>query len=139
MTGAFEAEHKGNGYQRLITIGPKKYIVLSRDEDGTERMEWKGNGIQAKENAETAEGTMLDTFEAVLNGEVCEVDYFRIGSKPNSQLEHTVDAKKKLRFLCLKGCVDNEDGKPERIEWWKDAEEFAAYAKSIKTALGANE
>eukprot|EP01043_Picozoa_sp_COSAG02_P000153 COSAG02_NODE_2_length_75708_cov_87.013953_56_plen_1442_part_00 len=140
LLGAFEAEHKGDGYHRLITIGPKKYIVLLRDEGGAEHMEWKGNGIQAKENSETVEGTMLDTFEAVLNGEVCEVDYFRIGSKANSQLEHTVDAKKKLRFLCLKGrCIEDEDGKPERIEWWKNAEEFAAYAKTIKTALGANE
>lgn len=138
--GAFEAEHKGDGYHRLITIGPKKYIVLSRDEDGTEHMEWKGNGIQAKENAETAEGTMLDTFEAVLNGEVCEVDYFRIGADSSSQLNHTVDAKKKLRFLCLKGrCIEDEDGKPHRIEWWDSAEEFSEYAKTIKTALGVNQ
>ena len=36
---------------------------------------------------------------------------------------------KKMRFLSLKGAV--EDG---RIRWWRDAAEFAAYARTIKVA-----
>ena len=140
LLGAFEAEHCGDGYHRLVTVGPKKYVVVHRNEDGTEHMEWKGNGIQAKENAETAEGTMLDTFEAVLAGKTCEVDYFKIGPDAASQLKHTVDSKKKLRFLCLKGrCTEGEDGSPLRVDWWQSAEEFAEYAKTIQTPLGASD
>ena len=49
-------------------------------------------------------------------------------------------SKKKLRFLCLKGrCTEGEDGTPLRLEWWQSAEEFAEYAKTIQTPLGASD
>jgi len=91
---------------------------------------------------------MLDLFEVVLYGEVCETDSFRIGpvempvddnqgDRVAMALAHSVDAKKKLRFLCLKGrCVEVDDGTPLRIEHWADEVEFAAYAKTVKTVLG---
>ena len=67
------------------------------------------------------------------------MDYFKIGSDASSQLSHTVDSKKKLRFLCLKGrCTEAEDGTPLRLDWWQSAEEFAEYAKTIQTPLGAS-
>ena len=96
---------------------------------------------------------MLELFEAVLRGDVCEIDSFRIGPvempvrdaqgdrvATKMALAHSVDARKKLRFLCLKGrCVEAVDGTPLRIEHWADAVEFAAYAKTVKTVLGGRD
>jgi hypothetical protein len=162
--GSFDPEHKGAGYSRLITIGPKKYLVVYEDDDGLQIGDWKGNGIQAKENADTMlrivdekgalveerSGTMLELFEAVLRGETCMLSSFRIGPVERTvtdadgerlgtqmALAHSVDSSKKLRFLCLKGrCVYKDDDTPLRLEHWSDAAEFAAYAKDIKCMLG---
>jgi hypothetical protein len=146
--GFFELE---GIYDRFMTIGPKKYGAIKGVEpmncQPDERtIEWAGAGIQARQNAETAEGTILDTFEAVLDGAKPLLNFFRIGAGSDKQLFHTVGAKKMLRFLCLKGRCLDENGRgvfesehpmgtrPHRLEWWKDEHEFRTYAQSIRVS-----
>jgi hypothetical protein len=103
-------------------------------------MEWKANGVQARQASKTtlvsqpvvdmvnyygvdqkepelvsyyAEGTMWDTFDEVLDGKQPVVNYFRIGPTASAELQHTVpgrDDKKTLRFLSLKAKCVDEDG-----------------------------
>ena len=54
------------------------------------------------------------------------IDYFSINATFDFKLPHTTNATKKLRFLSLKGAV--EDGK---IRWWRDEREFMEYALGI--------
>jgi hypothetical protein len=76
---------------------------------------------------------MLDLFEVVLYGEVCETDSFHIGP-----VEMPVDDNQGDRVAtALAHSVD--DGTPLRIEHWVDEVEFAAYAKTVKTVLGGRD
>ena len=87
---------------------------------------------------------MLDLFEVVIYGEVCETDSFHIGPVEmpvdDNQGDRVATALAKLRFFCLKGrCFEVDDGTPLRIEHWADEVEFAAYAKTVKTVLGGRD
>ena len=106
-------------YKRFVTVGPKKYCCVK--EDGT--YDWACNGMPARSNTQT---DVLRKFEAALQGEVVDIDYFSINATFDFKLLHTTDASKKLRFLSLKGAV--EDGK---IRWWRDEREFVEYASGI--------
>ena len=76
---------------------------------------------------------MLDLFDMVLYGEVCETDSFRIGP-----VEMSVDGNQGDRVAtAFAHSVD--DGTPLRIEHWADEVEFAAYAKTVKTVLGGRD
>ncbi len=106
-------------YRRFVTIGPKKYCCIK--DDGS--YEWACNGMPAKSNTES---DVLAKFEEVLAGKTVDIDYFSINASYDFNLLHTTGAKKSLRFLSLKGAV--EDG---RIRWWKDENEFVTYAAGV--------
>ena len=56
-------------YRRFVTVGPKKYCCVK--DDGS--YEWACNGMPAKSNTQT---DVLRKFEAVLEGQVVDIDYF---------------------------------------------------------------
>ncbi len=74
---------------------------------------------------------MLRTFERVLAGEVAEVPHFSITAQKSFELRHSIEASKRLRFVCLKGAIQGE-GRDSVIRWWQDPTEFVAYAKALK-------
>ena len=94
-------------YRRLVTIGPKKYACIK--DNGT--YEWACNGLPARHNTKT---DVLGKYLKVLGGKVVDADYFSINATTDFRLLHTTGASKKLRFISLKGAV--EDG---CIRWWK--------------------
>tara|TARA_R100000951_G_scaffold3916_1_gene4975 strand:+ start:1457 stop:6322 length:4866 start_codon:yes stop_codon:yes gene_type:complete len=110
-------------YHRLVTIGPKKYACIK--ENG--KYEWACNGLPARHNTQT---DVLGKYLKVLGGEVVDADYFSINATTDFRLLHTTGASKKLRFISLKGAV--EDGS---IRWWNTEQEFRDYASSI-TVIG---
>ena len=55
-----------------------------------------------------------------------DIDYFSINATFDFKLLHTTDATKKLRFLSLKGAVEDN-----KIRWWRDEREFVQYAAGI--------
>ena len=69
---------------------------------------------------------MLRKFEAVLEGQVVDIDYFSINATFDFKLMHTTGASKKLRFLSLKGAVEDNG-----IRWWKNEQEFVEYAAGV--------
>ena len=107
-------------YKRLVTIGPKKYACVK--EDGS--YDWAANGLPAKCNTNV---DILAKFERVLSGKVEEADYFSITAGSDFELRHTTGAKKRLRFICLKGRV--EDG---AVKTWESYEEFQEHARKIQ-------
>ena len=85
---------------------------------------WHANGIRARQNAHT---DILNLFEQVLAGKVVETNFFSITNGAGYQLFHSEPGlTKKLRFICLKGAV--EDG---AVRWWKDEQEFAEYCRRL--------
>jgi predicted GIY-YIG superfamily endonuclease len=110
-------------YRRLVTIGPKKYACIK--DNGT--YEWACNGLPARHNTQT---DVLGKYLQVLNKEVVLAEYFSINATTDFRLLHTTGASKKLRFISLKGAV--EDGS---IRWWKTEDEFREYASNI-TVVG---
>ena len=66
---------------------------------------------------------VLSKFEAVLGGKTEDIDYFSITAGKDFTLNHTTGAKKKLRFVCLKGALTNVG---KGIRWWRDRAEFAS-------------
>ena len=106
-------------YRRIVTVGPKKYCCIK--EDGS--YDWACNGLPARSNPQT---DVLSQFEKVLSGETVSLDYFSINTTSEFGLCHTTNATKKLRFLSLKGAV--EDG---AIRWWKDERGFVEYASGV--------
>ena len=111
-------------YKRLITIGPKKYIAV-----GADYYEFKANGIPARHNTDR---DLLRTFERVLHDrETQDVGYFSIKALTNFQLEHTTGATKRLRFIMLKGRLD-ETG---CIQWWRNAGEFEEYCSGLVSVV----
>ena len=60
--------------------------------------------MPAKSNTQT---DVLRKFEAVLEGQVVDIDYFSINATFDFKLMHTTGASKKLRFLSLKGAVED--------------------------------
>ena len=120
--GGMEAEEVCGSatFTRLVTIGPKKYACIT--EDGS--YHWNANGVPAKQN--TRMDVLRESSEPVLDGETVNTNYFSINAGANFQLAHTTGATKKLRFICLKGAVENGG-----IRWWKNYDEFAAYAGSL--------
>lgn len=109
-------------YKRLVTVGPKKYCCVK--EDGS--YDWACNGLPARSNPQT---DVLSQFERVLAGETVSLDYFSIKATSEFNLCHTTEAKKQLRFLSLKGRVENG-----AIRWWKNEREFIAYASGVTPA-----
>ena len=101
------------------TVGPKKYCCVK--DDGS--YEWACNGMPAKSNTQT---DVLRKFEAVLEGQVVDIDYFSINATFDFKLMHTTGASKKLRFLSLKGAVEDNG-----IRWWKNEQEFVEYAAGV--------
>ena len=115
--GGMDLEGKG---KRLVTIGPKKYVFVKESGD----YEWKANGIRARQNIHV---DVLTMFERVLAGNVEQVDHWAITAGADFELRHSVPGEyKKLRFICLKGAVE-DDG----IRWWKDEVEFTEHAERI--------
>jgi len=110
-------------YHRLVTIGPKKYACIKKNG----KYEWACNGLPARHNTQT---DVLGKYLKVLGGEVVDADYFSINATTDFRLLHTTGASKKLRFISLKGAV--EDGS---IRWWNTEQEFRDYASSI-TVIG---
>ena len=55
-----------------------------------------------------------------------DIDYFSINATFDFKLLHTTDATRKLRFLSLKGAVEDN-----KIRWWRDEREFVQYAAGI--------
>ena len=110
-------------YRRFVTVGPKKYCCVK--DDGS--YEWACNGMPAKSNTQT---DVLRKFEAVLEGQVVDIDYFSINATFDFKLMHTTGASKKLRFLSLKGAVEDN-----AIRWWKNEREFIEYAAGV-TPIG---
>tara|TARA_Y100001963_G_scaffold154732_1_gene244166 strand:- start:726 stop:4754 length:4029 start_codon:yes stop_codon:yes gene_type:complete len=106
-------------YKRLVTVGPKKYVCVEADDS----YEWHANGIRARQNTKL---DILKHFERVLAGEIVETDYFSITASKDFKLTHTTQAKKKLRFICLKAAVEGD-----RLRWWKSEDEFKAFAASL--------
>jgi len=106
-------------YRRFVTVGPKKYCCVK--DDGS--YEWACNGMPAKSNTQT---DVLRKFEAVLEGQVVNIDYFSINATFDFKLMHTTGASKKLRFLSLKGAVEDNG-----IRWWKNEQEFVEYAAGV--------
>ena len=62
----------------------------------------------------------------MLDGTIESVDHFAIQAGSDFELSHNKTSKK-LRFICLKGAVENN-----QIRWWKDREEFCLHCKSLK-------
>jgi predicted GIY-YIG superfamily endonuclease len=110
-------------YHRLVTIGPKKYACIK--DNG--KYEWACNGLPARHNTQT---DVLGKYLKVLGGEVVDADYFSINATTDFRLLHTTGASKKLRFISLKGAVENGS-----IRWWNTEQEFRDYASSI-TVIG---
>jgi hypothetical protein len=107
-------------YDRLLTIGPKKYACFK----ASGSYDWCCNGLPARHNTKT---DIQKKFEDVLAGKVEQISYFSINSSSDFRLSHTLDAVKTLRFLSLKGkCIDGG------ITWWATEEEFQQYASSLK-------
>ena len=112
-------------YNRVITIGPKKYICV-----GDDYYEYKANGIPARHNTER---DLLAVFERVLEGKEVgapqEVGYFSIKAQSNFTLKHTSGATKRLRFIMLKGSLDEDD----TLCFWKNEGEFESYASNLRS------
>ena len=125
-------------YKRFVSVGPKKYICIEENHC----YDWHCNGLPARHNTEL---DVLGTFEKVLAGEVQTVDHFSINAMTNFELRHTLqDCSKQMRFLALKGAVENDTGevKDQRIRFWNDEREFIEYCGKIQmigeTARGCN-
>lgn len=112
-------------YERFVCVGPKKYICIKPNGD----YEWHCNGMPARHNTKL---DVLNCFEKVLQGETQSVPYFSINAMTNFELRHTTGATKQMRFLALKGAVENG-----MIRFWKDEQEFVDYCHSIQL-IGSN-
>jgi predicted GIY-YIG superfamily endonuclease len=124
-------------YERLITVGPKKYAVLAHAKDDSKKergicegdyySEYKANGIPANQNCDR---DIVGIFESVLHNKATEeVGYFSIKGEINFELSHTTSATKRLRNICLKGKVDDTN----TISWWDNEAEFAEYCMGLKS------
>ena len=91
-------------YERLITVGPKKYAVLAHAKDDSKKRlgirkgdfysEYKTNGIPANQNCDR---DIVKIFKNVLHNKATkEVGYFSIKGETNFELTHTTSATKRL-------------------------------------------
>ncbi len=62
---------------------------------------------------------MSVTMEQELHVQLPDIDYFSFNATFDFKLMHTTGASKKLRFLSLKGAVEDNG-----IRWWKNEQEF---------------
>lgn len=111
-------------YKRFLVLGPKKYCGIKANGD----YEWAGNGIPAKSNTKT---DILAMYQSALADGIVDVPYFSITATKDFNLEHTVEASRKLRFLSLKGRVAG-DGVDKILHWWKDENEFQDHAAQVR-------
>jgi predicted GIY-YIG superfamily endonuclease len=109
-------------FVKTRVLGPKKYATMKANGD----YEWHCNGVPARSNTHV---DMWEIFGQVLHGETVPVNYFNIALRNDYKLCHSTDAEKKLRFICLKGAV--EDG---GIRWWQNEDEFRDYAATLVPA-----
>jgi predicted GIY-YIG superfamily endonuclease len=118
--------------ERLLTAGPKKYLTVEADEDGGHTYEFRANGIPARHNVDR---DILETFESVVHDrETRDVGYFSIKAESNFSLTHTTGATKRLRFIMLKGAVEETERGPA-VRPWKNEAEFVTYAQSLTTQI----
>lgn len=130
--GAMELE---GVYERLVTIGPKKYVCLAHAKDdsmahlgihkGDLYSDFKANGIPARQNTDRS---ILEIFEEVLYGTgESKVGYFSIKAQQNFQLTHTAGETKRVRNINLKGRVEEN-----YLHWWETEEEFVEYCSGLR-------
>ena len=70
-------------------------------------------------------------YQSALADGIVDVPYFSITATKDFNLEHTVEASRKLRFLSLKGRVAG-DGVDKILHWWKDENEFQDHAAQVR-------
>ena len=133
-------------YKRMRVAGPKKNIceeaskiadLISEYADTEEyAIElynlFPGDYVFVANGVRASEVTKIDIgaeFNKVLNGEQIQLNHFSILGTSDFELHHTTEAKKTVRFLCLKGQL-NEDKKG--LSWWNTESEFCEHAKSLK-------
>jgi predicted GIY-YIG superfamily endonuclease len=119
-------------YERSLVIGPKKYVCFKPPKPPWARgdYEFTANGVRA---GCVTQVDIAAEFETVLGDGVergqIQLDHFSILGTSGFELHHSVEAKKTVRFLCLKGKL-TEDGKG--LTWWQDEEEFQEYAQGLQ-------
>ena len=103
--------------KRFVTLGPTHDLLINNDGGYS----WAANGIRAKENIKS---DLLAKVECMIDGTIENVDHFAIQAGSDFELSHNKTSKK-LRFICLKGAVENN-----HIRWWKIARNFAVTVKA---------